>query len=106
MLNLPSWRSSAAGSMSKRHFGGPLPLDRLNEAAVRRWRKQRLDAGPQALSASSLTPRRAVRRDLARHWPASSRWLLDQVRNNVSTWESGRRESNPHDQLGRLGLCH
>jgi hypothetical protein len=24
------------------------------------------------------------------------------------TWaaESGRRESNPHDQLGRLGLCH
>ena len=20
--------------------------------------------------------------------------------------KSGRRESNPHDQLGRLGLCH
>jgi integrase len=27
---------------------GPLPLDRLSEAAVRRWRKERLDAGPRA----------------------------------------------------------
>jgi DNA-binding PadR family transcriptional regulator len=29
-----------------------------------------------------------------------------QIRNSVSTRGSGRRESNPHDQLGRLGLCH
>jgi len=27
---------------------GPLRLERLNEAAVRRWRKERLDAGPHA----------------------------------------------------------
>jgi endoribonuclease L-PSP len=30
------------------------------------------------------------------------------IENNLESREtkSGRRESNPHDQLGRLGLCH
>jgi hypothetical protein len=35
--------------------------------------------------------------------------VLGSVRPEALTWVSGwsgRRESNPHDQLGRLGLCH
>ena len=31
---------------------------------------------------------------------------LENVRKRLTYLRSGRRESNPHDQLGRLGLCH
>jgi hypothetical protein len=56
------------------------------------------------LSASSQI--RPARSHLARSWPSLLPTRLESVRNLLVYLRSGRRESNPHDQLGRLELYH
>jgi hypothetical protein len=51
-------------------------------------------------SARSRT-RPGTAHDLARGWPTGRSPSSGNIRNNAPACESGRRESNPHDQLGR-----
>jgi hypothetical protein len=44
--------------------------------------------------------------DLARGWPSARDPDIERFRKAPLTCESGRRESNPHGQLGRLELYH
>jgi hypothetical protein len=55
---------------------------------------------PRRSSARSRT-RPGTAHDLARGWPTGRSPSSGNIRNNAPACESGRRESNPHDQLGR-----